>query len=358
MDNACHTLCALALARLGLDRLAGRATTALVLAANLPDADTVSALLGGKPGYLIFHRGITHSLAGLLLQAVLVAALLSRWPRRDPAAPRPRFAGLLLAAAAGAGSHLGLDALNSYGIRPWLPFHDRWLYFDVAFVIDPFLWTAFGVAAVLGGRSNRGGDLAWLLWTAAATTLLVLAGGRFAVPWPAPATLAVGMALALLVRRGRLPGPRRRTGAAAGLALALAYLAALLLLGQLAGERARAALAAAGLAPGQVEASSRMPRPAQPLVFEVMVATADATQPVTVDLWHGTAHIGRALPRGLDPALLERLRLTQEFRAWRVFARLPVVRPGAGDGAVRLGDARFEAFGRDDWSALEVVPPR
>jgi inner membrane protein len=357
MDNACHTLCALAMARLGLDRLGPRATLAVVVASNLPDVDSVVALFGGKSAYLVHHRGLSHSVAGLFAQAILVALLLARWPRRAAAARPASFARLCLAAAAGAASHLLLDGLNSYGIRPWLPFLDRWFFFDVAFVIDPFLWLGFGLAAMLGGRANRAGDALWILWTLAAALFLWLAGRSELAPiaWFA---LVLGMAAALLVRRGRLPGPRGLAGAWLGAALAAAYLAMLAWLGSIAGERASAALAAAGFTPQQIVANARMPRPAHPFVFEVVVATADATVPVAVDVLAGTAKVGRALPRNLDERLLERLRQTREYMAWRVFARLPVVRDGERQGSVRLGDARFEVFGRQDWSALEVDAPR
>jgi len=59
MDNLTHTFCGLALARTGLDRHGPRATAALVVGANLPDADAVS-LLFGLDAYLVHHRGITH----------------------------------------------------------------------------------------------------------------------------------------------------------------------------------------------------------------------------------------------------------------------------------------------------------
>lgn len=357
MDNACHTLCALALHRLGGERLGPRAGVAMLVAANLPDIDAVTALWGGLPAYLVHHRGITHAWPGLLVQAVAVAAVLASWPSRAASGPRPRFLLLLLAAGSGALSHLLLDALNAYGIRPWLPFSDRWLYFDIAFVVDPFLWLGFGIAALPAKAPSRGLLAGWVVWTAAATAFLLYAHGRFAVPLPAPILFATGMGLALLrcVRRGATAGLRWPLG---GLLAVLGYLIAMAQLGALAELRANQALVAAGLLPEQVVARSRMARPAHPFVFEVIVATAADTRAVVVDLLDGTTAPGPALPRNLDAPLLERLRLTRELRAWRVFARLPVVRPGDAPGTVRLGDARFTAFGREDWSAIEVAVPR
>jgi hypothetical protein len=86
-----------------------------------------------------------------------------------------------------------------------------------------------------------------------------------------------------------------------------------------------------------------------------MLATADAVHPVAVDLWRQAAHVGAPLPRNLDEPLLQRVRLGRELRAWRTFARLPVVER-TPRGTLRLGDGRFHALGREDWSALEVAP--
>lgn len=362
MDNACHTLCALALRRAGFAGGGARATAAVVIAANAPDVDIAVALWGGLPDYLVHHRGITHSVLGLAVLAVAIAAACRVWPRtRDTA--RPAWGPLLLAAGVGAASHLVLDGLNSYGIRPWLPFSARWLYLDVAFVVDPLLWLAFGAAAAVGGRPGRAGTIAWAAWTAVATAVLIaFAGSRLG--WWVPATFGGGMGLALLLRG------RATTGAAAAptgngsargarlwIVLAAGYLALLTALGQRAEATAREALRAAGSAPTSVVATCRIPRPGDPFAFEVLLASEDAVHPVAVDLLAGRADVGAPLPRNLDEPLLQRVRLGRELRAWRAFARLPMVRR-TDDGALRLGDARFRALGQDDWSALTVEPVR
>lgn len=141
MDNVDHTLLALAIAR--LPRFRGRplAMPALAIGANLPDVDVVFRLVDGIPGYLEHHRGITHSLLGIAVQALLLGALLGRIGRlRWGAAP-------YLAALVGLLSHLALDALSSYGVRPFLPFSERRFCSDLAFEADP--WLALSFAAVI-----------------------------------------------------------------------------------------------------------------------------------------------------------------------------------------------------------------
>ena len=73
MDNLTHTAIGLFLSRIGLGRWSARGTPIVLLAANIPDIDVVSAA-GGSLNYLAYHRHLTHS---LLLMPVL--ALLRWW---------------------------------------------------------------------------------------------------------------------------------------------------------------------------------------------------------------------------------------------------------------------------------------
>ena len=75
MDNLTHSLVGLFLSRAGVNRWSPRATAIVVLAANLPDVDVVSAM-GGAPGYLHWHRAWTHSLLAMPLEALVAVALV------------------------------------------------------------------------------------------------------------------------------------------------------------------------------------------------------------------------------------------------------------------------------------------
>ena len=139
MDNVTHTLFGLVLAKTGLERTTPKATLALLIGANLPDLDVV-AWFGGDLCYLKHHRGFSHSLAGLLCEAALVATILgmahrARSKAAVPANPRMLF----FMSLAGLTSHLLLDYTNSYGIRPFLPFNARWFAADLVFIVDPWL---------------------------------------------------------------------------------------------------------------------------------------------------------------------------------------------------------------------------
>src|SRR5438067_1047899 len=148
MDNLTHTLVGAALAETGLKRLTPWATATLLIGANLPDLDIISGLFGPL-NYLEHHRGLTHSLVGFPILAVLLAAGTfgcSRFfPPRANSGERPARFGLLLGLSLLAmTTHPLLDYTNSYGWRPFLPWSNRWYYGDLAFVIDPWIWAMLG----------------------------------------------------------------------------------------------------------------------------------------------------------------------------------------------------------------------
>ncbi len=134
MDNITHSLTGLVLSRAGLERLTPRAAWILLLAANAPDIDVVSAF-GGSLNYLHYHRHLTHSLVALPvlpLLCVLAVRLASRKP--------VKWAGAYAIAFIGVASHLVLDLTNTYGVRLLLPFSGQWLHWDITNVIDLWIW--------------------------------------------------------------------------------------------------------------------------------------------------------------------------------------------------------------------------
>lgn len=152
MDNVTHALagCLMAAATVAaIERRSPpvsrgvRRTTVLVgvIAAELPDGDLLYSgpVLGmGKLGYLLHHRGHTHTVVFALLGALLVwgAALALRREMRTPALSRPVW----WLSLAGTTSHLLLDFTNNYGVHPWWPWDNRWYYGDAVFIVEPWLW--------------------------------------------------------------------------------------------------------------------------------------------------------------------------------------------------------------------------
>jgi len=146
LDNATHTLTGLFLGKAGLNRLTPDATAILLIAANLPDIDVISAA-GGAEAYIHWHRHLTHS---LLLAPVLAFLLVGLFQIFRPWVP---WGPALLVALLGVGSHLALDLTNVYGIRLLLPLRPAWFHLDLTPIIDFWIWGVFAVcfaAPVLG----------------------------------------------------------------------------------------------------------------------------------------------------------------------------------------------------------------
>lgn len=135
MDTLTHTAVGLFLSRAGLNRWTPHATAILVVAANIPDLDSVS-IIGGSLSYLHYHRHWMHSLLAMPLMALLAVALV-RVVFRTPL----RWPGAFAAALAGVASHLLLDLTNTYGVRLLLPFSSQWFHFDIAGFPDPWAWS-------------------------------------------------------------------------------------------------------------------------------------------------------------------------------------------------------------------------
>jgi inner membrane protein len=170
MDPLTHTATGLFLSRAGLKKWSPFATPILLLAANAPDIDIVTAA-GGSLNYLHFHRHLTHSIVALPLMALLPVVLV-RLVARKPI----RWLGAWAAAAIAVATHLLLDLTNAYGIRLLLPFSARWLRLDITNVFDLWIWAAMllsfaapflgklvGSEIASGGRApkHHGRGFAW-----------------------------------------------------------------------------------------------------------------------------------------------------------------------------------------------------
>ncbi len=153
MDNVCHTLVGAAFGEAGLKRHARFGSATLMIAANLPDLDVL--VFATDVPSVAFRRGWTHgTLAQLLLPIALTAVVVAvgrSFPARDDQTP-PRAAALLLLSYVGVLSHVGLDLLNTYGIRLLMPFDGRWFYGDAVFIVDPWLWLVLGAGVWLTRR--------------------------------------------------------------------------------------------------------------------------------------------------------------------------------------------------------------
>jgi len=371
LDNLTHSLMGAALAQVALRDGATSARRRLffstgVVASNLPDLDLVATAITPAPlGYLLHHRGHTHTLAGLAAQGVLLAAVLLLVPgiRRLIAADGARFWAL---SAAGLLSHLLMDAWNSYGVHPFHPLDRGWYYGDAVFIFEPWLWVLLGVAAA-SNASNRLARLALL----ALVGLLPIGLARIGIV-PGRALIGLAAAGALFAWATRRLSPRAR----AAMALAGTVLLPVGLFGLSRIARARTLALLALERRGQIVDVVLSPNPASPVCWAVIAIEKDEPAGEYV-LHRGTLSL---LPRWEPPtrcasyrfassretggafgmAWNERIRSALAplrdlsardcwVRAWLQFGRAPYLR----DGVIR--DLRFEDGGGGNFTAMEVA---
>ncbi len=379
MDNLTHSLTGLALGELierslpgEPDPLHARVRHRLLLvscwaASNFPDLDLVLTGLGPRPlGYLLEHRGHTHTLVGTMPQALLLmAAIWLLWPAGRGLLRSSRIAlgGMLGAVAAGLLLHIGMDFLNVYGVHPFYPFDNRWVYGDLVYIVEPVFWVAFGVPlAMLSGRRAH-----WLWLAVLALVLIAFMVLGFLTWWSLAGLFAGGL---MIVLSKSSSGKRGRRGLAAGCALL-----AIFLCGQLMAERAARALVAGQPGRGRLLDVALSAFPANPVCWSlVTVRQDDDTQQMV--LRHGLLSLlpglvpvsscparfgGSANPPDASARVawqweqslsLARLRSLRErdcaVDAWLRFARAPSL---AGE---RATDVRFGPPGAPNFSTLQL----
>jgi|GEM_PF-2827761 len=146
MDMATHALVGLTLYQTRRSRFPQYQPAlfwAAIVGSEMPDFDIVYRLEGSMT-YLLNHRGITHSLPGVLILSALLAYLLrERYPDTN-------YKNVYAWALGASTIHVFLDALNTWGTRLLLPFSDRWLALDILPFLDVPL-VLLGIAAFLAG---------------------------------------------------------------------------------------------------------------------------------------------------------------------------------------------------------------
>jgi inner membrane protein len=158
MEPVTHFLFGAAMGRAGLNRKTALATVTLTLGAEAADLDVFSRF-GGSAFALNHHRGFTHSFLGVpLVAAAVVGFVYFLWRlrgrrTRNPNLP-PRW-GLLFGYACLAGlSHILLDFTTSYGVRPFWPFSEHWISWDIVFIVEPVLLAVLILGLILPALSS------------------------------------------------------------------------------------------------------------------------------------------------------------------------------------------------------------
>lgn len=259
MDNVTHALAGIVAAEVALElrrRRTGRSpTTSLTRAAwlasaganNVPDLDFVyTGVLEQPLGYLLHHRGHTHTLLLAPLVALLPFAAslaLGRWSARrekEPELDRSARALLLVLSLLGAVTHIAMDATNNYGVHPFWPLDAHWYFGDTVFIIEPLWWVVLSAPLVFTAKARW----ARVLFALPPVVAIALAVGSGVVLPPFVALLG---ALAPLLFYASL---RLSRGPRAWLALGLGVLVPLVFATQGAAARASAREVLRASAPG------------------------------------------------------------------------------------------------------------
>ena len=360
MENITHSLLGATLAEAFLPRSATPRQRTLfyvtgIIAANLPDADLLYTRITPPPlGYLLHHRGHTHTIAGVVVLAALIGVVtLLPSLRASVQLNGPRYGLLVLAALA---SHLIADSWNSYGVHALWPFSAKWYYGDAIFIAEPWLWALLGVSVAMNTRSR-------VARLAIAGALIVIPIGAAFVGLASPFVLipiALAVAVLVVLIRPRAPGVRAWFSLiAVALFVGASYL--------LRNSARDSALALDGsTAPHHVVDLIANPRPGNPLCWNVLALDQSGD---SMYVRHGTVEVGSSIlpfdpcggmqPNNFGPVEVQRLsdlrsamRDDCRVRAWLQFGRAPSMRDG------RIADARFGGQGRGNFSAMPVADDR
>jgi inner membrane protein len=223
MDNLTHTLIGAlvgeAVARViprgqsDLPELTRRnlCVTLAAVGSNLPDSDLLYSFFGGKVNYLLHHRGHTHTILIALLLGAAVFWLTRWWLRRRnlqaSSADLRLLAGVLLLTPL---LHIAMDFGNNYGVHPFWPLDNRWVYGDSIFIIEPLFWAACAPLAFIF-RTRPARFIVWIVMVMAIG--LVLFTGM--VPRPIAAVYSL-LVVAMMLIGWRTPP---RLALAAGVSL-------------------------------------------------------------------------------------------------------------------------------------------
>jgi inner membrane protein len=270
VDNITHSLIGVALAEVAQPASAsiGQRRALMVgslVAANLPDVDLAYTWITPAPlGYLLHHRGHTHTLAGMAVLGLAMAALFGLWPatRNDHANGRARLRALI---ALNLVAHVAFDALNTYGVHPFYPLSVKWYYGDAVFIFEPLVWLVLAIAVVCNARRRA------TRWSIAALVGLLFVLVAAAGVVPAVGLAGVSLTGVLFLAALRQKTPRYRAGAA--LAFTVVFVAGMSVLSRTAREQARTA----AMENGELEIVDIVvtPDPGMPVCWSVVVVARD-----------------------------------------------------------------------------------
>jgi inner membrane protein len=355
VENLTHSLlgATLAEATLPLDASPAQRRTFYVtgiLAANLPDADLIYTSITTPPlGYLLHHRGHTHTVVGLIgLAALFAVAFAIPAVRRNTSRIAGRFWLLVVAALA---SHLIADGWNSYGVHPFYPVDNRWFYGDAVNIFEPWLWVLLGTAVAMNARSTtRRFVIAGFI-----AAICIAAGGLGVID--AFVLAPIGVAAALLVLTLR----RRRSSTRAIASLGVVAVFVVLSYG-LSAEARTEAVASVSHSSATVVDVILAPRPGNLLCWNALLLQREQDELVMrranipiAQRWFSACRARAIEWLPVAEQSIAQLQTTLgdcRLQAWLQFGRAPAIRE------TWIADVRFGDPGRSNFSGMAITASR
>ncbi len=168
MDNVTHTLAGAAFAELVArvrasrrpdephpETVRGALWLSAMLASNGPDLDIVlSGTVRSPLGYLLHHRGHTHTIFAAPILGAASVGIAWLWARKRGGLSRSLLWLALALATAMGWLHVAMDYGNTYGVHPFWPFSSRWHFGDAIFIVEPLLWAVLALPLALSVTSR------------------------------------------------------------------------------------------------------------------------------------------------------------------------------------------------------------
>lgn len=139
MDPVTHTVIGMAVAKVSGHPVAlnDPATMCIIAGSVIPDADILLQKWGDYV-YLKNHRGVSHSIPGLVVSSMLIAGVMSLFYQNSS------IWSMFLWALVGCLSHAFFDIFNSYGAKVLWPVFDRKYTLGLLIIFDPVFMGLLG----------------------------------------------------------------------------------------------------------------------------------------------------------------------------------------------------------------------
>jgi inner membrane protein len=190
---------------------------AAIIGNNFPDGDFIinRYLNGGELGYLLHHRGYTHTLIATPLEATATMLIAAAFigVRGFRGLTRSEWWTLFWVSLGSVCLHSSADFMNDYGVHPFAPFWSRWFYGGFIYIVEPLILASLLPLLVFGFQLRMARGLGWAL----SALLIGLLWFTKILTWPVALANTLFLALALWAQK-------RRPGVAQPIAFAFSVL--------------------------------------------------------------------------------------------------------------------------------------